>query len=186
MISDTNFDYTLNLADQIYVYNGKELMSALLDKDLHHIDTFTLTSLPGWTTSQYCETAFGDVATLLQLVLENCPNITKFTISKVSLDNGQEFFSSLEQHRPNLIRTLELEHLELSRNDIQAVGPCFGGGKDRRLKWYMNRFDEVDYENAIEPYFEHVTFENDDGWHPGHEIHGDGQLVQAKNARAYY
>ena len=49
-----------------------------------------------------------------------------------------------------------------------------------------NRFSPVAYENSVAPYFETIDFENDDGWWPGCEIWGDGQITQDKNSDCHY
>jgi hypothetical protein len=82
------------------------------------------------------------------------------------LNVDSDFFSELERHPPinklSRLHTLELKYLHLSEADMEAIGPCFTNVKN--LIWYMNRFDEVAYDNYIEPYFENIHYENDDGY----------------------
>jgi len=74
--------------------------------------------------------------------------------------------------------------MALQDSDIMALGPCFTNVS--HLIWYMNMFNEAAYDAYIEPYFSHIEFENDDGWYPGCEIWGDGQMTQDKNSHNYY
>lgn len=51
----------------------------------------------------------------------------------------------------------------------------------------MNKFDEAVFDSYVIPYFDgdKLTYENDDGWYPGCEIWGDGQLTQVKGCAHY-
>lgn len=121
---------------------------------------------------------------------DNFSIFLRLLLNRVSVDklklrslriHGSTFFHAIRLHpRPGFearVKTLVLRYLNLGREDMSLVGPAFAGAS---LTFWMNRFDEVDYENFIEPYFE-VRFENDDGWWPGCEVLGDGQRTQEKN-----
>ena len=135
--------------------------------------------------SRYYADHFGDFQYFLLQILTACTSLQSLSIQRLHLDS---IFTYLTPHpTPNLslpITYLELKYLDISGDDMQAIGPCFSNV--HTLKWYMNRFDEVAYENYIEPYFEDIIYENDDGWYPGCELWGDGQRTQEKNSDKYY
>jgi hypothetical protein len=122
------------------------------------------------------------------LLLKRCPNLHTLTINGL-FSHAEHIFAALPPYpvesEMNSVQVLEIRHMHVSREDMKSIGPCFPNAT--HLIWHMNQFDEVVFDNYVMPYFDgdNLTFENDDGWWPGCELWGDGQLTQDKGCPHY-
>lgn len=183
----------IDLSDDAFCseFEGEDLQCALMSGKLDHITHLKLfESVPNKPTGMtYCERTAGGVSNLLLLILQSCSRLHTLTIDGVHTTNSEPLFSALPRYpvesEMNYVVVLELRHMFVSREDMEVIGPCFPNAK--HLIWYMNRFDEVVFDNYVMTYFDgdNLTFENDDGWWPGCELHGDGQCIQSKGCPHY-
>jgi hypothetical protein len=177
--------------DACSVFEGEDLQSALMGGKLDHITHIELYEsvhhrVQGTT---YCDIMCGGISNFLLLILQCCPRLHTLTINGIHRSHMEHIFSALPrypaEYEMNSVVVLELRHMHFSREDMEAIGPCFPNAK--QLIWYMNRFDEVIFDNYVMPYFDgdNLSYENDDGWWPGCELGGDGQLTQSKGCPHY-
>lgn len=186
----TTLEIDFNDSKQALTWNGESLLCAAWDGKLADITTIRIkNSWKTWTTRGVDQViqddGFSSFSDFLSILLKGCPNANHLEL--ISL-RYCDMFSDLEEYPPlescNKISSLYIRYCDVSDEDIKRLGPCFPNAT--HLTWYLNSFNEVAYEMNVDPYFQTVHFENDDGWWPGCELWGDGQLTQDKNSRKYY
>ena len=184
--------YRIDLSSENEIlFEGEDLLSAVLEGKLAHIthiELYQSTRIDDRSGFNYCGGVCGGFSSLIKELLSLCPSLRKLTLSR--LQGCGSLFANLPQHpsgtEMNSVECLEIKYCHVSDDDMRAIGPCFTSA--RHLIWYMNRFDEVAFDSYVMPYFDgdNLTFENDDGWWPGCELWGDGQMTQQKGINTHY